>query len=119
LDDIVVKDHEGRPGDKTQTMVVRWRAKTATKAPIVVMAHMDVVDAKAADWKYDPFTFREEGGYYLGRGAGDDKAGVVAIVAALQRLKASGFEPDRDIIALLTGDEENAGNGVRLAATDW
>ena len=119
LNDIIVKDHEGRPGDKTQTMVVRWRAKTAAKAPIVVMAHMDVVDAKAADWKYDPFTFREEGGYYLGRGAGDNKAGVVAIVAALQRLKAAGFEPTRDIIVLLTGDEENAGNGVRLAATDW
>lgn len=119
ITDIVVKDHEGRPGDKTQTLVARWRAKTPTKAPIVVMAHMDVVDAKAADWKHDPFTFREEGGYYLGRGASDNKAGVVASVAALQRLKASGFEPNRDIIVLLTGDEENAGNGVRLAATDW
>ena len=119
LSDITVKDHEGRPGDKTQTMIVRWRAKNATRAPIVVMAHMDVVDAKPADWKHDPFTFREEGGYYLGRGTGDNKAGVVAIVAAMQRLKASGFEPTRDIIALLTGDEENAGNGVRLAAYDW
>ena len=119
LTDIVVKDHEGRPGDKTQTMVVRWRAKNPTKAPIVVMAHMDVVDAKPSDWKHDPFTFREEGGYYLGRGTADNKSGVAAIVAAFQRLKASGFEPNRDIIALLTGDEENAGNGVRLAANDW
>lgn len=119
ITDITVKDHEGRPGDKTQTLVARWRAKNPTAKPIVVMAHMDVVDAKPADWKNDPFTFREEGGYYLGRGASDNKAGVVAIVAALQRLKASGFEPSRDIIVLLTGDEENAGNGVRLAATDW
>ena len=117
--DIIVKDHEGRPGDKTQTLVARWHAKNPAKAPIVVMAHMDVVDAKASDWKHDPFTFREEGGYYLGRGASDNKAGVVAIAAALQRLKASGFEPNRDIIVLLTGDEENAGNGVRLAANDW
>ena len=119
ISDITVKDHEGRPGDKTQTLVARWHAKSPTKAPIVVMAHMDVVDAKASDWKHDPFTFREEGGYYLGRGASDNKAGVVAIIAALQRLKATGFEPNRDIIVLLTGDEENAGNGVRLAATDW
>ena len=117
--DIIVKDHEGRPGDKTQTMVARWHAQNPTQKPIVLMAHMDVVDAKAADWKNDPFTFRELDGYYLGRGVSDDKAGVVAIVSALQRLKASGFQPNRDIIVLFTGDEENAGNGVRLAASDW
>ena len=119
ITDITVKDHEGRPGDKTQTLVARWHANNPAKAPIVVMAHMDVVDAKPSDWKNDPFTFREVDGYYLGRGVSDNKSGVVAIVSALQRLKASGFEPNRDIIALLTGDEENAGNGVRLAATDW
>jgi acetylornithine deacetylase/succinyl-diaminopimelate desuccinylase-like protein len=119
ITDIIVKDHEGRTGDKTQTMVARWHAKSPTKQPIVLMAHMDVVDAKAADWKNDPFTFREADGYYLGRGVSDDKAGVVAIVAALQRLRASGFQPNRDIIVLFTGDEENAGNGVRLAASDW
>jgi acetylornithine deacetylase/succinyl-diaminopimelate desuccinylase-like protein len=83
------------------------------------MAHMDVVEAKASDWKAPPFIFREEGGYYRGRGIADNKAGVVAIVAAVARLRASGFEPERDIIVLLTGDEENAGNGVRLASTDW
>lgn len=119
LTDITIKDHEGRPGDKTQTMVVRWRARNPTKPPLVVMAHMDVVEAKASDWKNDPFIFREQNGYYLGRGTSDNKNGVVSIVAALSRLKAAGFQPNRDIIALLTGDEENAGNGVRLAATDW
>lgn len=117
--DITVRDHEGRPGDKTQTMVVRWHAQSPSKAPILVMAHMDVVDAKASDWKNPPFEFREVDGYYLGRGTGDNKAGVVSIVAALRRLKAAGFQPNRDIIVLLTGDEENAGNGVRLAANDW
>ena len=119
LTDIIVKDHEGQPGDKTQTMVVRWPAKAPTGKPIVLMAHMDVVDAKPSDWKHDPFTFREEGGYYLGRGTNDNKAGVVGIVSALARLKASGFEPGRDIIVLFTGDEETGGNGVRLAASDW
>ena len=119
ISDIIVKDHEGRPGDKTQTLVARWRAASPSKRPIVLMAHMDVVEAKAADWKNDPFTFREQDGYYLGRGVSDNKSGVVAIVAALARLKAAGFRPTRDLIVLLTGDEENAGNGVRLAATDW
>ncbi len=120
ITDITVKDHEGRPGDKTQTMVARWSSKASSgKRPIILMAHMDVVEAKAADWKNDPFTFREQDGYYLGRGVSDNKSGVVAIVSALKRLKASGFQPNRDIIVLFTGDEENAGNGVRLAASDW
>ena len=120
ITDIVVKDYEGRAGDKTQAMVVRWPAASpARQRPIILMAHMDVVEAKAADWKNDPFIFRELDGYYLGRGVSDNKSGVVAIVAALARLKASRFMPTRDIIVLLTGDEENAGNGVRLAATDW
>jgi acetylornithine deacetylase/succinyl-diaminopimelate desuccinylase-like protein len=120
ISDITVKDHEGRPGDKTQTLVARWHAASPSgQRPIVLMAHMDVVEAKAADWKNDPFIFREQDGHYLGRGVADNKSGVAAIVAALQRLKASGFQPTRDIIVLFTGDEENAGNGVRLAATDW
>ena len=119
ITDITVKDHEGKPGDRTQTMVVRWRAKAATRKPIVLMAHMDVVEARASDWKNPPFEFREEGGYYLGRGANDNKAGVVAIVSALARLRAAGFQPSRDIIVLFTGDEETGGNGARLAANDW
>lgn len=119
LTDIFVKEYKSRTGDRTQAMIVRWRAQNAAKAPIIVMAHMDVVETKASDWKNPPFEFREQDGYYLGRGANDNKAGVVAIVVALQRLKASGFAPNRDIIALLTGDEETGGNGARLAANDW
>src|SRR5215217_264877 len=107
ITDIIVKDYEGRPGDKTQAMVVRWPSSSPSgKRPIVLMAHMDVVEAKAADWKNDPFVFREEDGYYLGRGVADNKSAVVAIVAALARLKGAGFKPTRDIIVLFTGDEE-------------
>lgn len=119
ITDITINEHEGRAGDKTQSLIARWPAKAATKKPIVLMAHMDVVEAKASDWKNPPFEFREADGYYLGRGTADNKAGLVAIVASLARLRASGFEPSRDIIVLFTGDEENAGNGVRLASTDW
>ena len=115
ITDVVVKDH-----DRTQTLIARWpAARPSGKKPILLMAHMDVVDAKPSDWKNDPFTFREEGGYYLGRGAADNKAALTGIVLALQNLKQAGFQPTRDIIVLFTGDEETAANGARKAATEW
>ena len=115
ITDIVVKDHDG-----TQTMIARWHAaKPSGKKPILLLAHMDVVEAKASDWKFDPFTFREEGGYYLGRGSNDNKAGLTALVLTMQELHASGFQPTRDIIMLFTGDEETDQNGARRASTEW
>ena len=115
ITNIVVKDH-----DKTQTLIARWpAAKPSGRKPILLMAHMDVVEAKASDWKNPPFEFREEKGYYLGRGASDNKAALTGIVLALQNLKRSSFRPGRDIIVLFTGDEESAGNGARRAATEW
>ena len=56
------------PGDKTAALIVRWRSPHATKKPMLILGHMDVVEAKREDWKFDPFVFREEGGYFLGRG---------------------------------------------------
>jgi acetylornithine deacetylase/succinyl-diaminopimelate desuccinylase-like protein len=115
ITNVIVKDH-----DNTQTMIVRWpAAKPSGKKPILLMAHMDVVAAKASDWKYPPFKFREEGGYYLGRGSNDNKSALTGIVLALQYLRAEKFEPTRDIIVLFTGDEETIGNGARRAATEW
>ena len=120
ITDIVIKDHEGQAGDKTQTMIVRWPAvRPSGKKPILLMAHMDVVEAKRSDWTHDPFEFREADGFYWGRGTSDNKQGVAAILLALKRLKAGGFEPRRDIIALYTGDEETKQNGAKLAASDW
>ncbi|MCY7280813.1 MAG: M20/M25/M40 family metallo-hydrolase [Sphingomonas bacterium] len=115
ITNVVIKDH-----DKTQTLIARWpAAKPSGKKPILLMAHMDVVEAKAADWKYPPFEFREEKGYYLGRGSNDNKAALTGILLALQDLKRTGFQPTRDIIVLFTGDEESSGNGARRAATEW
>ena len=115
ITNVVVKDH-----DNTQTMIARWpAAKPSGKKPILLMAHMDVVEAKAADWKNPPFEFREEKGYYLGRGSNDNKAALTGIVLALQDLKAAGFQPTRDIIILFTGDEETAAAGARRASTEW
>jgi acetylornithine deacetylase/succinyl-diaminopimelate desuccinylase-like protein len=115
-----IKDIVVKPYGTTEAMIVRWpAAKPSGRKPILLMAHMDVVEARRADWVHDPFVFREADGYYWGRGTSDNKAGMIAIVASLARLRAAGFEPTRDIIVLFTGDEENAGQGARLAATEW
>lgn len=115
ITNIVVKDHDG-----TQTLIARWpAARPSSKKPILLMAHMDVVEADPKDWKNPPFEFREEKGYYLGRGASDNKAPLTGIVLALQNLRKAGFQPTRDIIVLFTGDEESSGNGARRAATEW
>jgi acetylornithine deacetylase/succinyl-diaminopimelate desuccinylase-like protein len=115
-----IKDIIVKPYGTTEAMIVRWpAAKPSGRKPILLMAHMDVVEARRADWTNDPFVFREADGYYWGRGASDNKAGMIAIVASLARLRAAGFEPSRDIIVLFTGDEETEGQGARLAATEW
>jgi len=115
ITNVVVKDHDG-----TQTLIARWPAsKPSGKKPILLMAHMDVVEAKESDWKFPPFQFREENGYYLGRGSNDNKAALTGILIALQYLRAEGFTPNRDIIVLFTGDEETSGDGARRAATEW
>ena len=111
----IVKDH-----DNTQTLIARWKApKPSGRKPILLMAHMDVVEAKAADWKNPPFQFREEGGFYLGRGSSDNKAALTGLVLALQKLKTSGWTPGRDIVVLFTGDEETGMKSVKRASTEW
>ncbi len=115
IKDVVVKDHDG-----TQSMIVRWKADgKPTKKPILLLGHMDVVEAKREDWPRDPFKMLEEGGYLYGRGAIDMKSGIAAIANSLLWLKAEGFKPKRDIIILFTGDEETTGNGALRAATEW
>ncbi|HUP67757.1 MAG TPA: M20/M25/M40 family metallo-hydrolase [Sphingomicrobium sp.] len=117
--DIKIMPYEALPGDKTAALIVRWRAEKPTKKPILVLGHMDVVEAKREDWKFDPFVFREEGGYFLGRGTSDMKNGDVATTMAAVKLMSEGFKPDRDIIFFYSGDEETKGAGATLASTKW
>jgi acetylornithine deacetylase/succinyl-diaminopimelate desuccinylase-like protein len=118
--DIRIMPYQARPGDDTAALIVRWRSpKPSGKKPILLMAHMDVVEALPADWTTDPFKFLEKDGYYYGRGAGDNKAGMVAVTTALLRLRAEGFKPTRDLIVFFTGDEENDGKGAELGSTEW
>ncbi len=115
ITNVVVKDHDG-----TQTLIARWpAARPSGRKPILLLAHMDVVEAKASDWQNPPFEFREKDGYYLGRGSSDNKSQLTGIILALQELKRQGFQPTRDIIVLFTGDEETAMHSVRRASTEW
>lgn len=118
ITNITVHDHGADYGG-TQSMVIRWRAENPTQKGILLLAHMDVVEALPEDWSVDPFTLIERDGYFYGRGTLDDKQGVTAITTALLRLRAEGFEPDRDITVLFTGDEETVQDGARLAASEW
>jgi acetylornithine deacetylase/succinyl-diaminopimelate desuccinylase-like protein len=117
--DIHIMPYEALPGDKTAALIVRWRSPHATKKPMLVLGHMDVVEAKREDWKYDPFVFREEGGYFLGRGTSDMKNGDVATTMAAVKLMSEGFKPNRDIIFFYSGDEETRGVGATLGSTKW
>jgi acetylornithine deacetylase/succinyl-diaminopimelate desuccinylase-like protein len=96
-------------------LVVRYHG-TGKLKPILLLAHIDVVEAKREDWSMDPFVFTEKDGYYYGRGTSDDKAQAAIWIANLIRYKREGYKPDRDIIVALTADEEGGGpyNGV-----DW
>lgn len=94
-------------------LVARYRGGGA-REPILVMAHIDVVEADPADWNLDPFTFIEQDGYFYGRGTTDDKDEAAIYVANFIRMKEEGFVPDRDIILALTADEEGGpDNGIQ------
>ncbi len=98
---------------KKANLVVRYHGTGAQK-PLLLLAHIDVVEAKREDWSTDPFVFVEKDGYFYGRGTADDKAQAAVWIANLIRYKREGFKPDRDIIVALTADEEGGGpyNGV-------
>ena len=118
-EDIKIMPYEGETGDKTVALIARWRADKPTAKPILLMAHMDVVEAKREDWKFDPFEFREEGGYFYGRGTYDNKAGMTGLTMSFLKLNQSGLKPKRDLILFFSGDEETKGNGASLGATEW
>src|SRR5438270_1746221 len=117
--DIHFMPYEALPGDQTEALIVRWRSPHATKKPMLILGHMDVVEAKREDWKFDPFVFREQDGYFLGRGSSDMKNGDVATTMAAVKLMSEGFKPDRDIIFFYSGDEETRGVGATLGSTKW
>jgi acetylornithine deacetylase/succinyl-diaminopimelate desuccinylase-like protein len=101
------------PDETHKNLVVRFRGSDATRKPILLLAHLDVVEAERRDWTLDPFTFTEKDGFYYGRGTQDVKGGVTTLVTALLRMRAEGITPARDLILALTaGEEGGMPNGV-------
>lgn len=94
------------PVDDTAYLIGTWRGSDPALKPLVVSGHMDVVDAKPADWTRDPFTPVVENGYLYGRGATDMKLDGAIALAALIDLRRSGFHPRRTVIIEFSGDEE-------------
>ncbi|HKE90280.1 MAG TPA: M20/M25/M40 family metallo-hydrolase [Gemmatimonadales bacterium] len=104
----------GPADSRNQNLVARYRG-TGKRRPILLLAHLDVVEALPSDWSVDPFTLLERDGYFYGRGTSDIKDMAALFVAALIRLKQEKFVPDRDVILALTAGEESGGdyNGVQ------
>jgi len=101
------------PTENRGNLVVRYRGRDVGRKPLLLLAHLDVVDADRADWSFDPFKMTEQDGYWYGRGTVDDKGEAAIHIANLIRLRREGFQPDRDIIVALTADEEaGTENGV-------
>ncbi len=104
--------HVVGPNERKQNMVVRLRGN-GRKKPVLLIGHLDVVEALREDWTTDPFEFLEKDGYFYGRGTQDMKDGIAIMATTLLRYKREGFRGDRDIILALTADEEGGNaNGV-------
>lgn len=112
-DDVFV----GGPHPDKHNLVVRYRGRPgSTRKPLLLLAHIDVVEARKEDWSggLDPFVLTERDGYFYGRGTADDKAMAAIFVANLLRMKSQNMTPGRDLILALTADEEGGDhNGVQ------
>lgn len=101
------------PDPRYQSLVARYRGRGTTRKPILLMAHLDVVDARKEDWTFDPYEFRELDGFYYGRGTSDNKAGAAMLVSNFIRYRREGLVPERDLIIVLTADEETSGGSIK------
>ena len=115
-EDILVTDYDS-DGEPTQGLMVRFRGDGSSgRKPIVLLAHMDVVDALPEDWERPPFTLVQEGGYFFGRGTLDNKYGVMNLSQSFMRLKREGWTPNRDLYLVFSGDEETGMVSTRAQA---
>ena len=107
-------------GEETASLVVRYKGNDSSgRKPILLIAHMDVVDALPKDWVLDPFTLTEKDGYFFGRGTLDDKFGITTLTSTFLRLKAAGFVPSRDLVIAFSGDEESGMETTQALANEY
>lgn len=98
------------PGDGN--LIARYRSLSPSQPPVILLAHLDTVSTSPVNWDTNPLQLVEKDGYYYGRGTRDIKDGAARLVANFIRLRAEGFRPNRDLIILLTADEETSGANV-------
>lgn len=103
------------PFPRKGNLVARYKGN-GSKKPMLLLAHIDVVEAKRSEWKTDPFKLQEKDGVFTARGAIDDKAMASIYVSVLGQLKKEGFTPSRDIILALTADEEKGSSPANGAS---
>ena len=106
----------GPAGDKDSSVVVRMQGTSKTAKPILLIAHLDVVEALRSDWSLDPYKLTERDGFFYGRGTSDIKDGATTLAAALLRMKRNHIVPQRTLILALTAGEEGGGG---YNAMDW
>lgn len=101
-------------------LVVILPGSSGKLEPMLLLAHIDVVEAKREDWVREPFKLIEEGGYYYARGVADDKFMAAAFSDTMIRLRQSGKTPRRTIkLALTCGEEtDTAFNGAKYLSTE-
>jgi len=110
-------DIEILPVGETAALIARYRGNGSSgKAPILLLAHMDVVEARPEDWERPPFKLTTDGKYFFARGTIDNKFGVAQLTATFIRLKKEGFVPNRDLIIVFSGDEESTMASTRVLA---
>lgn len=114
-EDIAVLPHE-----ETAAVIVRIPGRDSSARPIMFSGHMDVVDARPEDWERSPFTLVEENGYFFGRGTGDNKAGIAAMMSSILRFRAANRRPRTTLVFAFIGDEETGMETTALvAAHPW
>ncbi len=111
------EDVEVVPLGETASLIARYRGDGSSgKAPILLLGHMDVVEALAQDWERPPFELTRDDAYFYARGSVDNKFGVAQLTSAFIRLKKEGFVPNRDLIIAFSGDEESGMTTTRMLA---
>ena len=98
------------PGDGA--LIAKLHGKDGDAKPILLLAHIDVVEAKREDWTRDPFKLVEENGWFYARGASDDKSMAAIFTDSMIRYRKEGYAPRRGIKLALTCGEETAGAGL-------
>lgn len=112
-------DVEVVPLGETASLIATYRGDGSSgEAPILLLGHMDVVEALAKDWERPPFELTTDGEYFYARGTVDNKFGVAQLTSTFIRLKKEGFVPNRDLIIAFSGDEETGMITTRMLAYD-